>query len=148
MIQRIRARKKNSSLVLGPYLQWSSHLWDPLLHFHAGDPLTGNQCPSFVATIFWTSLLCSFLIYSLVYVGWMCQVVIASCIGRISYLKYKMLDCPHIALKPLRCLVVGGLIDFLSSPSCFFNGANTNMRGPTAGLQMNLVKNMKKESRN
>lgn len=40
------------------------------------------------------------------------------------------------------------MIDFLSSPSCSFNGANTNTRGPTAGLQMNLVKNMKKESRN
>lgn len=61
---------------------------------------------------------------------------------------HKMLDCPDIALIPLCCLGVGGFIDFLLSPSCFFNGANTNTRGSTAGLQMNLVKNMKKESRN
>lgn len=145
---------KSSGLVLGPYLLWSSHLRDPLLHFHAGDLLTGNQCPSFVATIFGHPYCVLFL--SAIWCIW------AGCV-RFSYHLTKgefhilnIVVCvfrrnarhDDIALQHLHCLMIGSLIGFFSSPLCFCNGANANMRGPTAGLQMNLVKNMQKKSRN
>lgn len=52
MIQQIRTWKKTVVWYWDHIFSDPAIFEAPLLHFRAGDPLTGNQCPPFVATIF------------------------------------------------------------------------------------------------
>lgn len=136
MIQQIRAWKKQrfGTGTISPMIQPSLR---PLPHFHAGDLLTGNQCPAFVATIFGHPYCVLFL--STVWCLWIGCVRFSYHLakGRFQYCSEmfwgQMPDRPDIVLKPLRCLVVEGFTDFLWAPHASLMEPTQTRVGPQQG---------------